>query len=422
MRLKIEDWLTTQKVHIEAEQLLQEAIICYKGSAYKASLLFSYLFFQTTLKYRILSNDLPDEINKSDLKELIDLVDKEDKWDKAVFDITNRKKEPSLFKLDDDIRNQLNYWRNRRNDCAHAKSNIIEASTVESFWYFLQSSLPKFYINGGRSALLEKIKIHFTRSKTPEHKDPIYITKEIPLSMIDKEYLTFLKELKEILEQGYGIGGFYEDNKMLLWRTMFNLQENFVAQLVQFLMTENNLNLTRAILKYDPSTVQFFKDYPEFIRSIWFAPGELTEVRVVIALLRLKLIPSDQVEESIVRLIECQAIVEPRDLLEEELKILTDNNFIELFKHYAFAKYEPFIRLFEWANYHKKNAIIWYFEKYGFDKDVVQALYNTFSYESHPWHLRDAIRLMFRITPQLQEQYVSVCEEFEVPVVSMLIP
>ncbi|WP_025718179.1 hypothetical protein [Paenibacillus polymyxa] len=190
--------VSNKKVHIEAEQLLQEAIICYKGSAYKASLLFSYLFFQTTLKYRILSNDLPNEINKSDLKELIDLVDKEDKWDKAVFDITNRKKEPSLF----------------------------------------------------------------------------------------------------------------------------------------------------------------FKDYPEFICSIWFAPGELTEVRVVIALLRLKLIPSDQVEESIVRLIEYQAIVEPRDLLEEELEILTDNNFIELFKHYAFAKYEPFIRLFEWANYHKKNAII----------------------------------------------------------------
>ncbi|MEE4562775.1 MULTISPECIES: hypothetical protein [Paenibacillus] len=423
MRLKIEDWLYEQKLPLETTQLLQEAIICYKGSAYKASLLFSYLFFQTVLKYRIVTAKIPEDILTSDdkLRKTLDNIDDEDKWDKAVFDVSNRQQEPRLFKINEDLRNQLNYWRNRRNDCAHAKSNIIEASTVESFWYFLQSNLPKFYFNGGRSDMLEKIKVHFTISKTPEQESPESIIEEIPVSMPESEYKKFLQELKEMLERGYGLGNAFDDQKMRFWRCLFNIQGDFVEQVIHFLMEDENTNLFRAILNYDPSSIQFFRGNAQFIRSFWYTVGLHSNVRAIIALIRQHLIPADQINESIKHLIASQAIIEPDELSSEEFRYLLENDFVSILKDYAFIGGN--ISSFDWANHHKKNAIIWYFKKYGFDKDVVQALYNTFSNESrHPWHLRDAIRLMFRITPELQEQYVTVCEEFEVSVVPKLIP
>lgn len=416
MRLKIEDWLTEQIVPAEASQLLQEAIVCYKASAYRASLLFSYLFFQTTLKFRILNTSLPENIRNSDLRELLDVIGNEDKWDKAVYDITIRKKEPVLFILNDDIRNQLTYWRGRRNDCAHAKSNIIEASHVESFWYFLQSNLPKFYVNGGKSAVMSKVEIHFTRSLTSAQADPTPIIQDIPKAMSERDFSKFLEELQQLLK-AYGFGNLEDEQKLKFWQGLFNLQESYLAQYIHFL--KDNMKLCRAILKYNPSNVRFFGGDPQFIRSLWYAPGEDTEVRVVIALIRQQLIPPNEIEETIMRLIECQAIVQPDDLSQEELMYLVNNNFVELFRNYAFTQMN--IKLFEWGNHHKKKTIIWYLENYGFDEEVVKALYHTFSQENHPWHLKDAIRFLFIQEPRLQEQYKETCEKFGVPIASRLL-
>ncbi|BFH67365.1 hypothetical protein J27TS7_16200 [Paenibacillus dendritiformis] len=410
MRLPIEDWLVSQNVSIDARDLLEEAIVCYKASAYRASLLLSYLSFQTILKDRVLNSSKPDQYPDSLWRQNIQDLGEDEVWDTAVFEITKRAEGPVLFPLTEDLRQQLAFWRNRRNDCAHAKSNLIKAPHVESFWYFIQSNLPKFKVKGGKSSVLAKIKVHFTRSLTPVEADPDPILQEIPLAMPEREYRSFLDEVKEALYGGYPIEIYDNEQKLVFWHRMFRLQENFVVQLLQFMKA--NMKLFRAVLRYEPSIVRFCRNDPELIRSLWYAPGEDTNPRVVTALLRQQLVPAAQVEECVKRLIECQAILDPAELSEEEeLKYLLENNFVELFRIYAFR--EGSISLFDWANHHKKRTVIWYLEKFGFDKDVVTALYSAFWSEHHPWHLRDAIRVLFTSRPELKEQYIDACREFD---------
>jgi hypothetical protein len=53
---------TYKKYFSWSKRLMEEAFTCYKASAYRASLLFSYLGFQTILKERVLSSNKPDLI------------------------------------------------------------------------------------------------------------------------------------------------------------------------------------------------------------------------------------------------------------------------------------------------------------------------------------------------------------------------
>lgn len=79
---------------------------------------------------------------------------KEEKWDEEVNECV-KKNDPNkvIFNISDDLRNQYLYWKNRRNDCAHFKKNIIDYFHVESFWLFLQSNLVKFAVNGSKEQL-----------------------------------------------------------------------------------------------------------------------------------------------------------------------------------------------------------------------------------------------------------------------------
>lgn len=51
MKLKFEEWLVEQEIDKDTEvnDLFLEGITCYKASAYRAALLFSFLGFQTVI-------------------------------------------------------------------------------------------------------------------------------------------------------------------------------------------------------------------------------------------------------------------------------------------------------------------------------------------------------------------------------------
>lgn len=127
----------------------------------------SYLSFQTLLKDRVLNSSKSDQYSDSLWRQNIQDLGEDEVWDTAVFEIIKRAERPVLFPVTEDLRQQLTFWRSRRNDCAHAKSNIIRTPHVEPFSYFIQSDLPKFKVKGGKTWILAKINVYFTRSLTP---------------------------------------------------------------------------------------------------------------------------------------------------------------------------------------------------------------------------------------------------------------
>jgi len=122
----------------------------------------SYLGFLTAVRDRLLAAPhVPAGVSEGAWDSLRKQLRNDDKWDPTAYDATQAQKPAPYFIVSDNVRSQVEYWKNRRNDCAHAKSNAIEGSHVEMMWLFIQSNLPKFVVNGSRAALLDKLGRHF---------------------------------------------------------------------------------------------------------------------------------------------------------------------------------------------------------------------------------------------------------------------
>ncbi|MGS4347112.1 hypothetical protein ACKUSY_16290 [Myroides odoratus] len=193
MKLKIDEWIENNKFSMNVNLLLKDSSLCYKAGANRASLLFSYLGFLTILKERIISANMPQNYTEGDWNNLISKINNEDKWEEAIFDSTQQKTKidqatnkiikDSIFSIKDDIREQIKYWKNRRNDCAHFKENNIDYYHVESFWAFMESNLSKITVEGGVNTLINKIKDHFNPTLTPPNKDLSHLVMDIEHSI-----------------------------------------------------------------------------------------------------------------------------------------------------------------------------------------------------------------------------------------------
>lgn len=150
-------------------------------NAYRGAYLFSYLAFKMTLKDRIITSSyLNNKIEWiKDIKTL-----KGDKWEACLDSLIFKKQgESDVFSLNDDLKKEYEYWKKKRNDCAHAKDEIFEHSEVESFWSFLKKSLIKFQVMGSDEYLINALVEHFKYHRDAKELDVLLGQ----LSTLDKE-------------------------------------------------------------------------------------------------------------------------------------------------------------------------------------------------------------------------------------------
>jgi len=195
MKLEIETWIAQQNFGHIVSSLFSESIICYKSGAYKASYIFSYLAFLTILKERVLTGNKPSQVDEKYWQKCIAELRNEDSWEKRVIEIVkNRGK--ILFQIDDQLANHVsNYWKDRRNDCAHNKSNIGDAALTESFWSFLKVNLYKFSLIGSKEAILEEISIFLDPTLTRPEEDPSPIFNNINHAIKTEDLNDLFKEI-----------------------------------------------------------------------------------------------------------------------------------------------------------------------------------------------------------------------------------
>src|SRR5262245_21696135 len=125
MNLPIEDWLRSQSVDPESTSNFEESFLCYKLGAYKAALVFAYLGFSGVVRERIGSSQAPTGITSTEWSNIQSTVRSAETWDKAVFTSIQKQRTHTIFIIPDDLRSQVSYWKDRRNDCAHSKANKI---------------------------------------------------------------------------------------------------------------------------------------------------------------------------------------------------------------------------------------------------------------------------------------------------------
>src|SRR5665648_72034 len=352
MRLHIENWIDDNKYSENVCILFKDAITSYKSGAYRPSLLFSYLGFMTILKERIISSNKPNLFPQGQWDSIIKKILNEDTWEAAVFDATQqqgqfdqttelRTKDP-VFNLNDNIRIQIKYWKDRRNDCAHYKDNIIDTCHVESFWAFIESNLPKITIEGGVQSLLNKINKHFDPTLTPPNKDITLLVKEVESSVETKR----LKEFWNLLLDD---SQYYNDlsiNKQNFANRSFEVNTDHVNQyLVEIL--KNNKEYLKDFLSNHPDKFLRLNFSDEEIRKFWNTILVRCDnmLGIYTTLLRNCLIPKTEIKEANALVLSKlkNYVIVPQDH-----QILIANGFFESFKECIIN--DPQFEQFLWVN------------------------------------------------------------------------
>lgn len=399
MRLHFEEWIKGQKISYRTEELIDEAILCYRAKAYKASLLFSYLSFQNIIKERILSADAPPGYTPALWGGIQNDLRDDDKWESKIIECVDRNRPGSIFRLSDDVKKQYFYWKDRRNDCAHGKDNKIGMSHVETFWLFVESNLSKFGVNGGKESLLERIKVFFDQNLTPPNTDPLPIIQDIQYAIEPSDYNEVLDKIFEYSK----IKGIILSYDVAFWIKLLSVESEFRVHAVNYLKTKKNL--ISAILAKDPSNIIYFSNDPVFIRSLWKELHYNTS-STLIHLLRHRLIPPEQFGE-FVRTVS----VTIDSLLRDDETILTTLEEYDLFKEIKQIAFEEGkISNFDWCREHR-NLICHLILKDGFDEDMVRSLNSVFSSYHIPWKLGDSLEQLFIDNPEYKIAYKRITEE-----------
>lgn len=364
MKLKIDEWIAENKFSDNVSVLLTDSSLCYKAGAYRASLLFSYLGFLTILKERMIKANKPNNFPQGQWNVLIASLSNEDKWEEAVFTSTQQKEivdqntkavtKDSIFAIREELREQIKYWKNRRNDCAHFKDNNIDHYHVESFWAFIESNLPKITVEGGMNTLINRIKDHFNPNLTPPDTDFTHLVKDIEHSVETSKLSEFWSVF--LAKSLYDIR--LSDKKKEFLKSCFsNCPETVVNSIL------NVLNLT----ENKSVRLDFFDTYPEILVRFNFSTQEIREfwktelsntrntLSVYATLLRNGLIPNAEIDEAnclVVNLLG-RFRYSPNS---NEHHLLLGNNFFEAFKKeilesYNFIGYRSYLWLNDRADF-----------------------------------------------------------------------
>lgn len=217
MKLLIEDW-SQKNLTENAEDLMEEAVVCYKVGAYRSAYLMSYLAFKTTIRERVLNAPKPDCIEEMCWdQQILKYLDNDNMWEEKLNTIVSATKENGQgmgavfrFTNDERIKNRYEFWKNVRNSCVHAKGEHITCSTVEQFWNYMQDDLSEFYVLGGKQYLLDKLYRDYKYFQTVGKEELEKTLKDISI--------VYKKGVKECFEK------FYEKNKQCLQLESRNIE------------------------------------------------------------------------------------------------------------------------------------------------------------------------------------------------------
>jgi hypothetical protein len=402
MKLNIENWISKNQFEDSSKTLFNESILCYKTGAYKASILFSYLAFMVINKTRLLNSKTPSGIPQGKWDKTIRDLQDEENWDKVVFDTTQTKRPSPVFNINDSLRREIVYWKDKRNECAHFRNVLINAHHVESFWDFIISSLPKMTVIGGKSSLLQKYYQHFDISLTPKGLDFSELINEIEYSVEEIELEEFYSEIVDNLK-----GSHFEKNTyLLIFEKIFQSYSNFISEKLVAYLRKNPSILVEFLREY-PQYVSSFNLNKKVVRKLWYDllfKGSVNDFPLYTTLLKLDLIKSDDYEEAHNKIIPR---IKNHELTSDDVKILSTTKFFDLF-HEKHVYSGPYFDNGMANNY--SSVIIEYIKLNGFTDKLTNSLCLTLK-SSPPYSLKRKMKKLFELNDDLQQEFIKSAEK-----------
>jgi hypothetical protein len=413
MRLPIETWVAETPLPDESLVAFNESVVAYKAGANRAALLFSCVAWGLALRERLLNTpDPPNGMPVGQWQKLLQDLRNEDRWDAQVFDCTQMKTPVTLFHVSDDIRTQVRYWKDRRNDCAHFKLNEINPAHVESFWAFVRSNLGRFVPLGSEADLIAAILRHFDTNVTPPNTDLSPLVARIPQSMGPERFKPFLVDAKNALSTKVGTFLLARSTEYhVLLATCLSAGDRLGKAALE-LMLEDRSALV-GILRMWPEAAGYLSDFPDHVRQLWrkdlFGKGH-TDLAVYAALLRNSMIPEDQILEANQYV---AASIQGDIPLEADVDRLNQSGFFSALKALAFEQNR--IDQFGWGN---ANApiIAWYVLRFPLDEEVVTAICACLGTAPYPFAVESALKELLTSNPTKLAEFEAIATRLGKPI------
>lgn len=406
MRIKFELWIAEQKFSIPVRRIFAEAIVCYRSEAYRAAMVLSYIGFLSIIKERLLKASCPVGIIPANWTAMQRNLQNDDKWDETARDATQQKNPVPIFLVSDDIRLQILYWKNRRNDCAHFKKNEVDYHHIEAFWSFIQGNLSKLAVNGSLAAVVNRIQNHFDISLTPLGVDPSPIVEEIDSAIAIPDLPTFFVQIDAVLS---AFGLINTDEALKFFHLVFQKCEVDVrTALSDFLKSKPQLVVD--YLRTQPQQISELSFDASEVRQLWFSvlfTYDANDFNIYVEMLENGMIPHDELEESNRTILERVTYGQgPADF--RQCSILNNNGFFEKMK----------IRLIDHGQlsqftYSNKRAslISKYLEHIPMEATFVKAVCNVFSSSYYPHDTNDEIKKLFIRIPAKRAEFIRVAHQ-----------
>ncbi|MFF2091211.1 hypothetical protein [Paenibacillus sp. NPDC058174] len=253
MKLQVELWAErTNAFEYISQDLFKEAISCYKIGAFRSAFLMSYLTLMQTIRQRVLNFTIkPEHVEERKWSNFRTTLSGDRNWEEAVANIIMMNKpkfnkDSNTYETDrriiklanhDEVIDEFINWRNKRNQCAHAKSGTINGATVECFWNFIQDNLFKFHVNGGLEYYKESLFKSFRDQYESVNITFIDHLNALPTAELDK---TDLMELWEYLEKRIdGLQRLKIESSAMFWsEILFHRDEVIKNSFIDFVKSD----------------------------------------------------------------------------------------------------------------------------------------------------------------------------------------
>ena len=404
MKLQIETWILDKGYINNIRKLFNESVICYRNGAYRASLIFSYIGFLTIIKETIIKSQRPTAFTEPEWNNLISKINNDEIWEKEVYEALIRTTKP-IFPLNEDLRLQLRFWKDRRNDCAHFKHNEIESHHTEAYWSFIKSNIPKMTVEGGMETLLNKFGEHFDDTKTPPNADFIHLVKDIESSVLKVELPDFFQRLKARIDGG----------------TSWRYSDSDAFKVYCKILDVSDPRTQEAMIDYlkqDNRDVKFLNAYPNKILQLNYTPADIRVLwkgriydkrsdvnpfNIFAGMLRFDLIPRDQIEEANREVFDNFSQTDFHRLPEsKDIKILLANNFFDTV--YKISIVEKDLKDFMWVNV-KCDLIISFIENHPMNSNIVKCVFEMAERTNPSQWLIKELKNSFTNIPELKVQF-----------------
>ena len=407
------NWLATQNISPEARATFEESITCFRADAYKASVLFAYLGMLHVVKDRILRSSPPTGYTAPHWSNIHNGLNNYDTWDAKVLEALVQQNPAPIFSISDDLRHQLRYWKNRRNDCAHSKPNSINAGYATALYAFIMSNLSKLVVIGSRDNLINKVQDHYNLSLTPPNQPTDQLANEVQHAIASEEQEDFFSEAIEFLGEVNNSNYLFTYNRG---------EYEFIHKCLNQSTPEVRSACSRALLLSEERLLQFLRSYPSDVgilnghlaetRQLWrekIFEDSFNDFPLFVSLLHNNLIPVDEKEEAYGIVLE-KSNGTPSGTEDHTLR--AQGFYIYLHEHLIT---NDNISRWSWSN-PKRTIITHYILTTPITEDIAVSLSSTFDARYHPFDLASSLNNMFRDNPnKVEEFHQHVSDDLEVP-------